>query len=59
MGQGYERTHTTITSVCVKFVLHYIMLCGRVKGKGINTKCVYTLLTPARSSKKRPVNSEK
>lgn len=59
MGQGYERSHTTIIFVCVKFVLLYIMLCGRVKGKGINTKCVYALLPPARSSKKRPVNSEK
>lgn len=58
MGCGYERPSTAIIFVCVKFMLHYIMLCGRVKGKGIETKCVYILLPPARRYKKRPVNSE-
>lgn len=43
MGCGYERPHTTVIFVCVKFMLHYIMLCEGVEGKGINTVCIYLL----------------
>lgn len=41
MGCGYERPHTTIIFLCVKFMLHYVILCERVEGKAINT--VYIL----------------
>lgn len=44
MGHGYERPYTTIIFVRVKFVLHCVMLCERVKGKGINTVCILCYL---------------
>lgn len=43
MDYDYKRPHSAIIYACVKFILQYIMLYGSVKGKGVNTECVYLL----------------